>query len=220
MGNNLGGGNKAKVMLINGETFKLKTPATAGEVVKDYPGYVLLDSEAVKHFGIRAKPLEPQQELKAKKIYFLIELPQIPEEKDPRSTRRVRSAIQMSAKERLENLMLSRRSVSDLSMVRPSSSQTSDGREPVQVKVRLPKAQVQKLVEESQDEVEVAEKLIDLYMRNSGGINGTDGHRHVHWKPELGIITESFKAANETNVQKRVSFAQEEGETRLAVASA
>ncbi|KAL9355071.1 hypothetical protein Peur_053041 [Populus x canadensis] len=215
MGNNLGGGNKAKVMLVNGETFKLKTPATAGEVVKDYPGYVLLDSEAVKHFGIRAKPLEPQQELKAKKIYFLIELPQIPQEKDPRSTRRVRSAIHMSAKERLENLMLTRRSVSDLSMVRPSSSQTSDGREPVQVKVRLPKAQVQKLVEESEDEVEVAEKLIDLYMGNSGGINGTDGHRHVHWKPELGNITESFKATNE----KRVSFAQEEGETRLAVAS-
>ncbi|XP_011006438.1 PREDICTED: uncharacterized protein At1g66480-like isoform X2 [Populus euphratica] len=207
MGNNLGGGNKAKVMLINGETFKLKTPARAGEVVKDYPGHVLLDSEAVKHFGIRAKPLEPQQELKANKIYFLIELPEIPEEKDPR---RVRSAIHIGAKERLENLMLSRRSVSDMSMVRPSSTQTSDGRQPVQVKVRLPRAQVQKLVEESQDEVEVAEKLIDLYMGNSGGINGTDGHRHVHWKPELSIITESFKATNE----KRVSFAQEKGETR------
>ncbi|KAJ6738549.1 PLASTID MOVEMENT IMPAIRED PROTEIN [Salix koriyanagi] len=127
MGNNLGGGKTAEVMKINGETFKLRTPARVTDVVKDYPGFVLLDSEAVKHFGIRAKPLEPQQELKAKKIYFLIELPEIPEEKEARSTRRVRSAIQMSAKDRLENLMLSRRSVSDLSMVRPSPSQTSDG---------------------------------------------------------------------------------------------
>ncbi|KAF9683890.1 hypothetical protein SADUNF_Sadunf04G0060900 [Salix dunnii] len=218
MGNNLGG-KTAEVMKINGETFKLKTPARAGEVVKDYPGYVLLDSEAVKHFGIRAKPLEPQQELKAKKIYFLIELPEIPEEKNPRSTRRVRSAIQMSAKDRLENLMLSRRSVSDLSMVRPSPSQTSDGQEPVLVKVRLPKAQVQKLVEESQDEAEVAGKIIELYMGNSGAVNGSDGHRHVQWKPELGDITESFRATHETNVQKRVSFAREVGEIRLPVDS-
>ncbi|CAK7339044.1 unnamed protein product, partial [Dovyalis caffra] len=195
MGNNLGGGNKAKVMKINGETFKLKTPARAGEVVKDYPGYVLLDSEVVKHFGIRAKPLEPQQELKAKKIYFLVDLPKIPdEEKDVRNSRRVRSGIHMSAKDRLECLMLSRRSVSELSVVRPSSSQTSDGPGPVRVKVRLPKAQVQKLVEESKDEVEVADKIIDLYMGNSGEVNGADGHRHVHWKPELGSITESFKA--------------------------
>ncbi|KAJ6368110.1 hypothetical protein OIU77_021492 [Salix suchowensis] len=197
MGNNLGGGKTAEVMKINGETFKLRTPARVTDVVKDYPGFVLLDSEAVKHFGIRAKPLEPQQELKAKKIYFLIELPEIPEEKEARSTRRVRSAIQMSAKDRLENLMLSRRSVSDLSMVRPSPSQTSDGQEPVRVKVRLPRAQVKKLVEESQDEAEVAGKIIELYMGNSGDVNGTEWHRHVHWKPELGDITESFRATHE-----------------------
>ncbi|KAG5247309.1 plastid movement impaired protein [Salix suchowensis] len=215
MGNNLGGGKTAEVMKINGETFKLRTPARVTDVVKDYPGFVLLDSEAVKHFGIRAKPLEPQQELKANKIYFLIELPEIPEEKEARSTRRVRSAIQMSAKDRLENLMLSRRSVSDLSMVRPSPSQTSDGQEPVRVKVRLPRAQVKKLVEESEDEAEVAGKIIELYMGNSGDVNGTDGHRHVHWKPELGDITESFRATHE----KRVTFAQEVGEIRLPVDS-
>ncbi|KAJ6735135.1 PLASTID MOVEMENT IMPAIRED PROTEIN [Salix purpurea] len=165
MGNNLGGGRKAKVMKINGETFKLKTPARAGDVVKDYPGYVLLDSEAVKHFGIRAKPLEPQQELKAKKVYFL---------------RRAK---------------------------RPTGTNS------VRVKVRLPKAQVQKLVEESRNEVEVAEKIIGLYMDNSGEAKGEhDPSRN--WQPELGSITESFKAT-----EKRVSFVPEEGEIRLAVAS-
>uniref|UniRef100_A0A6N2N7A2 Uncharacterized protein n=1 Tax=Salix viminalis TaxID=40686 RepID=A0A6N2N7A2_SALVM len=215
MGNNLGGGRKAKVMKINGETFKLKTPARAGDVVKDYPGYVLLDSEAVKHFGIRAKPLEPQQELKAKKVYFLVELPKLPEEKDPRNTRRVRSGINMSAKDRLECLMLSRRTVSDLPMVRSAPGQTSDdGTNSVRVKVRLPKAQVQKLVEESRNEVEVAEKIIGLYMDNSGEVKGEhDPSRN--WQPELGSITESFKATD----QKRVSFVPEEGEIRLAVAS-
>lgn len=194
MGNNLGRSKKAKVMKINGETFKLKTPARASDVVKDYPGYVLLDSDAVKHFGIRAKPLEPQQELKARKIYFLVELPKFPEGKEGRSAaRRVRSGIHMSAKDRLECLMLSRRTVSDVSMVRPSSSQTSDGPAPVRVRMRLPKSQVQKLVQESKDEVEVAEKIIDLYMGNSGEVDDMDGDRNVHWKPELGSITESFK---------------------------
>lgn len=80
MGNTIGGRRKAKVMKIDGETIKLKTPIQASEVVKDYPGYVLLDSEAVKHFGIRAKPLEPRQQLKPKKVYFLVELPKLPDE--------------------------------------------------------------------------------------------------------------------------------------------
>lgn len=196
MGNSIGRGKKAKVMKIDGETFKLKTPVMARDVVKDYPGFVLLDSDAVKHFGIRAKPLEPQQELKAKKIYFLVELPKFPEEKEPRP-RRVRSSIHMSAKDRLECLMLSRRSVSDLSIVRPSSSHGPDGpggssTGPVRLKMRLPKAQMQKLVEESNDEVEVAEKIIDLYMENPGEVDS--GRHHEQWKPELGSIRESFKA--------------------------
>uniref|UniRef100_A0A6N2M970 Uncharacterized protein n=1 Tax=Salix viminalis TaxID=40686 RepID=A0A6N2M970_SALVM len=157
----------------------------SGDVVKDYPGYV-----PVKHFGIRAKPLEPQQELKAKKVYFLVELPKLPEEKDPRNTRRVRSGINMSAKDRLET-------VSDLPMVRSAPGQTSDdGTNSVRVKVRLPKAQVQKLVEESRNEVEVAEKIIGLYMDNSGEVKGEhDPSRN--WQPELGSITESFKATDQ-----------------------
>ncbi|KAJ4848312.1 hypothetical protein Tsubulata_003700 [Turnera subulata] len=216
MGNTVGRGKKAKVMKINGEMIKLKTPVRAGEVVKDYPaGYVLLESDAVKHYGIRAKPLEPQEELKPKKVYFLVELPKFPEDKEqqqqPRA-RRVRSGINMTAKDRLECLMLSRRAVSDLE-IRPRTldgSGPSDGG-PVRVKVRLPKAQVQKLMQESKDGGEVAEKIIDLYMENSGEL---DGHRHVHWKPELGSITESFKGP-----KKRVSFVPDQGEIHLDVAS-
>lgn len=195
MGNSIGRGRKAKVMKIDGETFKLKTPARACDVVKDYPGHVLLDSEAVKHFGIRAKPLDSEQELKPKKIYFLVELPKFPEEKDTsRNTRRVRSGIYMSAKDRLECLMLSRRSVSDLSIARSLSTQVPDGPAPVRLKMRLPKAQVEKLVEESKDESEVAEKIVDLFLGNSGEINGRDADRREgQWRPELGSIGENLK---------------------------
>uniref|UniRef100_A0A5B7ATV3 Plastid movement impaired 2 n=1 Tax=Davidia involucrata TaxID=16924 RepID=A0A5B7ATV3_DAVIN len=211
MGNSIGGGRrKAKVMKINGETFKLKTPIRVGDVVDDYPGHVLLESEAVKRFGIRAKPLEPQQELKPKKIYFLLELPNLPEEKAP--CRRVRSGVHMSAKDRLECLMLSRRSVSDLGIVRPTTM--SGGPGPVQVKMRLPKAQVAKLVEESRDEAEVAEKIVGLYMENAGEVSMAEAEAEAeaeasdededeglllqrpvqYWRPGLGSIKESFKA--------------------------
>lgn len=119
MGNSLGGKKTTKVMKISGETFKLKTPVKAEEVLKKYPGYVVLESEAVKHFGTRAKPLQPQQNLEPKRLYFLVELPNVPAEIVPR---RVRSGIQMSAKDRLESLMLARRSASDLTIMKKVSS--------------------------------------------------------------------------------------------------
>lgn len=205
MGNSVGGRKKAKVMKINGESFKLKTPIQVFEVVKDYPGHVLLDSEAVKHFGIKAKPLEPQQVLKPKKIYFLVELPKFPDES--KATRRVRSGINMGAKDRLECLMLSKRSVSDFSMVRrPSSGLESGGlgsdSGPVRLKMRLPKAQVAKLMEEGNDGVGMAEKIIDLCMKNGGevvdGIAPEGGYgmllrRDGQRKPGLGGIGETYK---------------------------
>lgn len=157
MGNNIGGiKKKTKVMKINGEILKLNTPITTSDVVKDYPGHVLLESEQVKKFGISAKPLEPEQELKPSKIYFLVELPLFPKEEITKVTRRVKSAVHMSAQDRLECLMLSRRSASDSS--KPGK---------VQLKMKLPKSVVQKLVEESRDETEVAEKIMDLCMPNS-----------------------------------------------------
>lgn len=75
MGNSLGSKKTAKIMNINGESFKLKTPVKAGTVVEDFPGHVLLESEAVRQFGIRAKPLEPHQNLESKRLYFMVELP-------------------------------------------------------------------------------------------------------------------------------------------------
>ncbi|XP_021660746.1 uncharacterized protein At1g66480 [Hevea brasiliensis] len=217
MGNILGGKQTVKIMKISGETFKLKTPVKAGEVIKDYPGLVLLESEAVKHYGIRAKPLEPHQGLVPKRLYFLVELPKASTEK---TTRRVRSEITMSAKDRLENLMLARRSTSDLSIINPSSSSSSIVPEEsgaMRVKMRLPKAQVEKLVQESKDEAEAAAKIVDLCMANKGGKNSSEiaPQQQLHWKNGHGRAeTESVRA------RKRVTFHPiSEGEMQIAVAS-
>jgi hypothetical protein len=193
MGNSLGWKKTAKVMKISGETFKFKTPVKAGEVVKDYPGHVLLESEAVKHYGIRAKPLEAHQDLVPKRLYLLVELPKTPTEKVPR---RVRSGINMSAKDRLESLMLSRRSTSDLSIMKPASIEAEEAKSgAMRVKMRLPKAEVEKLMQESKDETEAAAKIVDLCMANTAGgsnnssreiaQNGQESallQQQVHWK--------------------------------------
>ncbi|KAJ7964518.1 Plastid movement impaired protein [Quillaja saponaria] len=227
MGNSIGRGRrKAKVMKVDGETFKLKTPARANDVVKDYPGHVLLDSEAVKHFGLRAKPLEPQQELKPKKIYFLVELPKIdinpPEDENDKQnlTRRVKSSgIHLSAKDRLEVLMLSRRSISDLSHMRPSSGGADTSNGPRTVKMRLPRAQLDKLMEESKDDVEVAEKIISLYAGevDGGPVEGNSGilvHREPRWKP---VLDRSSTERQSHKATARVSFLPvEQGEIQLA----
>ena len=206
MGNSLGGKKTTKVMKINGETFKLKAPVKAEEVVKDYPGHVLLESEAVKHFGIRAKPLQPHQNLVPKRLYFLVELPEAPKERVPR---RVRSGINMSAKDKLESLMLSRRSVSDLTLMKPKSvilEESEEGSESgaMRVKMRLPKAEVERLMKESKNEAEAAEKIMQLCMANTrnspreAAQNGNDGmflqQQQVHWKGSQGSVGESFKA--------------------------
>ncbi|KAK2652416.1 hypothetical protein Ddye_012272 [Dipteronia dyeriana] len=192
MGNSMGGRRKrAKVMKISGETMKLKTPIEACELIKDYPDHVVLDSEAVKHFGIRAKPLEPQQHLQPNKTYFLVQLPKFPEDDHPQENlnkvpRRVKSGIHMGAKDRLDLLMLSRRAVSDL------STAATAGGAPMRVKMKLPKAQLERLLEESKDEAEVAEKIVDLYVEKSGG-GGVHG----------GAAAGNYSKA----LEKRVSFA-------------
>ncbi|PON78734.1 plastid movement impaired protein [Parasponia andersonii] len=175
MGNSLGAKKTAKVMRVSGEEFKVKAGVEAGQVVKDYPGHVLLESEAVKHYGIRAKPLEPNQELKAKRVYFLVELPKVTirdSHNNVKVPRRVRSGINMSAKDRLENLMLARRSVSDLSLMKPMSilpEESPDNGTPMRVRMRLPKSEVEKLMKESRDEAEAAEKIVGLCLVRSSG---------------------------------------------------
>ncbi|XVE74718.1 hypothetical protein DITRI_Ditri12bG0040000 [Diplodiscus trichospermus] len=228
MGNSLGGKKSTKVMKINGETFKLKTPMKAEEVVKDYPGHVLLESEAVKHYGIRAKPLQAHQNLEPKRLYFLVELPEAPKERVPR---RVRSGVNMSAKDRLESLMLSRRSVSDLTLMKPKSvipEESEEGSEngAMRVKMRLPKAEIERLLKESEDETEAAEKIMQLCMSNTrnspreAAQNGKDGmllqqQQQVHWKDSHGSVREGFKAR-----ERRVSFLPiSEESSQIAVAS-
>ncbi|KAK4715522.1 hypothetical protein R3W88_013860 [Solanum pinnatisectum] len=233
MGNIILGRKKStKVMKIDGQTMKFKTPVYANEVLKNYPSMVLLESEEVKHFGVRAKPLEPQQELKPKRLYFLVELPKLPDE-NKKSPFRARSAIQMSAKERLETLMLARRSASDLSIMKPtsmmmstheySSSHTnnsssgtlnSDGppqAHPMRLKLRLSKAEVEKLMMESKDENEVAEKIMRLCMNNNNGGSGPLIEQQSH--NNGGIVKKGVKSR-----EKRVGFLPiTEGEIQLAV---
>ncbi|KAG8382787.1 hypothetical protein BUALT_Bualt05G0113600 [Buddleja alternifolia] len=190
MGNILGGKRSAKVMKINGETFKLKTPVRAGSVVENHPGHVLLESEAVKHYGLRAKPLEPQQELKPKRLYFLVELPKFPEEK---VTRRVRSGVQMSAKERLDSLMLARRSASALAVMKPASivvaeernGASENGGGGVKVRMRLKKAEVERLIAESKDRAEAAEKIIRLCMHGGAAAEQNGDHGEVKRGPKF-----------------------------------
>ncbi|KAG8384155.1 hypothetical protein BUALT_Bualt04G0088800 [Buddleja alternifolia] len=158
MGNNIGGGKrKIKIMKIDGQIFKLKMPAKAMDVLKDYPnGYVLLESESVKRFGIRAPQLLPEEELRPKKVYFLLEIPKFPDEDQDR-IRRSRSAVPMTgARERLECLMMLRQ-----------KSDTGPGPGRIRVKMRLPRAQIEKLMEESRDGAEVAERILHLCLQNS-----------------------------------------------------
>ncbi|KAK7273804.1 hypothetical protein RIF29_14867 [Crotalaria pallida] len=209
MGNTLGGKKTTKVMKIDGETFKLRTPVKAGEVMKNHPGLVLLESEEVKHYGIRAKPLQEHKELEPKRLYFLVKIPK----ESTVVPRRVRSGINMSAKDRLESLALSRRSVSDLTIMKPLAQSNLDGGG-VRVKMRLPKKEVEKLMQCSKDEAEVAEKIMGLCMGNNN--NGISESKHeieevgermlfqeqlMHWNRGRGRLGESSKAR-----EKRVSF--------------
>ncbi|OMO88077.1 hypothetical protein COLO4_20473 [Corchorus olitorius] len=205
----------------------MKTPVKAEEVVKDYPGHVLLESESVKHYGIRAKPLLGHQNLEPKRLYFLVELPEAP--KEIRVPRRVRSGINMSAKDRLESLMLSRRSVSDLTLMKPKScvipEETAEEVErsengATRVKLRLPKAEVERLMKESANEAEAAEKIMQLCIANANATTSNNnsprgGVDEMHWKSSHGRVGEGFKAR-----EKRVSFLPiSEGGSQIAVTS-
>lgn len=164
MGNSLGGRRRAKVMKLDGEIIKFKLPVTVQDVIKDHPDHVLMDSEAVRHLGVKARPLEEYRELKAKRLYFLVQLPKVVvNEKLPR---RVRSGgINMGAKERLESLMLSRRAASDLTLLKApaGASVQTDSEGGMRLRMRLPKSEVARVVEESKDAGEAAEKIMELY---------------------------------------------------------
>ncbi|KAL5206191.1 hypothetical protein ABZP36_034400 [Zizania latifolia] len=191
MGNALAGKRRvAKVMTVDGDTFRYKTPAAAGAALRGHPGHQLLESEDVRRLGARARPLDRDAPLKPGKLYFLVQLPRgagvgagfgDDDDDDPRGPRKVRSgALHVGARERLESLMLSRRTVSDMASVTPSSaaaratagnvgepsprpsSAEAGGDGAVLLRMRLPKSEVARLVKDSKDSAEVAEKIMKL----------------------------------------------------------
>ena len=116
MGNSLGGKRKgAKVMQLDGTSFRVKPPAAAADVLRDHPGFQLLESEEVKLLGARARPLPPDAPLRRGRLYFLVAL-QLRAPAAAGAMRRAWSGnLRVGARERLESLMLARRSTSDLS---------------------------------------------------------------------------------------------------------
>ncbi|WOL20093.1 hypothetical protein Cni_G28895 [Canna indica] len=165
MGNSLGGKKKktVKVMTVDGATLKVKPPAQAINILRDHPGHALLDAEEVKRLGLRARPLDSDAPLKPGKLYFLVELPRLPDQRAPR--RAWSGSLHVGARERLESLRLTRRTLSDLSAASRApppveTEETKDGT--VRLKMRLPKAQVERLMQESKDAAEAAQKIMQL----------------------------------------------------------
>jgi hypothetical protein len=90
----------------------------------------------VKLLGVRTRPLQLDAQLRPGRLYFLVALPQ--PTAPPR--RAWCGALHVGARERLESLMLTRRSTSDLTFPTATASPAaSDGGEPVQLRRRLPK---------------------------------------------------------------------------------
>ncbi|PAN08143.1 hypothetical protein GQ55_1G383400 [Panicum hallii var. hallii] len=179
MGNSLGGKRKgAKVMQLDGTSFRVKLPAAAADVLRDHPGFQLLESEEVKLLGARARPLPPDAPLRRGRLYFLVALPRRAPAGGGAMRRAWSGNLRVGARERLESLMLARRSTSDLSSLpvhASASAPTSPlpsgatsplpaagGATPVRLKMRLPRAQVEKLMGESKDPAEAAAKIMEL----------------------------------------------------------
>ncbi|PNT69518.1 uncharacterized protein At1g66480 [Brachypodium distachyon] len=186
MGNSIGAKRKgAKVMQLDGTSFRVKPPAAAADVLRDHPGFQLLESEEVKLLGARARPLAHDAPLRRGKLYFLVALPRRPSGGGRAGPpRRAWSGnLRVGARERLESLMLTRRSTSDLSSFQGGASASAPtsplpggigigigigggggggGGTPVRLKMRLPKAQVEKLMGESRDAAEAAAKIMEL----------------------------------------------------------
>ncbi|KAF8688362.1 hypothetical protein HU200_042325 [Digitaria exilis] len=199
MGNALAGRRRAaKVMTVDGATFRYKTPSAAGAALRGHPGHQLLESDEVRRLGVRARPLDRDAPLKPGKLYFLVQIPRGgiaiagDDDDDPRAPRKTWSsgALHVGARERLESLMLSRRTVSDVASIMPSSAArlaVAAGGSPalektktssvevgedgaVRLRMRLPKAEVARLMKESKDPAEAAERIMQLCVaRDQGG---------------------------------------------------
>jgi hypothetical protein len=173
MGNAIGGKRRrtARVMTVDGTTYKYRPPAAASAALRDHPGYQLLESEDVRRLGVRARPLDDDAPLKPGRLYFLVALPRL-----ARAPRRTWSGPLLhnvgGAGERLERLMLSstastRRSASDVAAAMAAASPRCSSVEAgadgaVRLRMRLPKADVARLLEESRDAADAAERIMQL----------------------------------------------------------
>lgn len=201
MGNAIGGKRRtARVMKVDGTTYKYRPPAVAGAALRDHPGHHLLESEEVKRLGVRARPLDDDAPLKPGKLYFLVELPRL-----GRAPRRTWSgALRVGSVERLESLMLSRRSASDMTaavMASPASSVEAAADGAVRLRIRLPKAEVARLVKESRDPAEAAEKIMQLCVARD--------HRSAPATPVVPLpaaLTSSDKKQAAGKKEKRTRF--------------
>ncbi|KAJ4974460.1 hypothetical protein NE237_007634 [Protea cynaroides] len=201
MGNTVTHPRRAKVMTIDGKTFELKTPIRASDVTDDYPGHVLIESEAVKNYGIRAEPLEPQQELKSQRLYFLVEIPKNPMQEKYNFQRKIQAGVNMSAKERMESLILSQRASSDLTFEKPKNLVDDSGM--VRLKLKLPKSEVTKLMEDSYDASEAAEKLMDLCITKTGlAPEHYEDYRYTRSGPLIGYQSNGGYADHESSYSK------------------
>ncbi|XP_062190914.1 uncharacterized protein At1g66480-like [Phragmites australis] len=207
MGNAIAGKRRtARVMTVDGATCKYRSPAVAGDALRDHPGHHLLESEEVRRLGVRARPLDPDALLKPGKLYFLVELPRLSSAR--RAPRRTWSgALHYGAGERLENLMLARRSASDVAATvqamaaagsSPASSVEAAEDGAVRLRVRLPKAEVARLVKESRDPAEAAERIMQLCVARD--------HRSAPTTPVLPAMTSSRREPASGKKEKRARF--------------
>ncbi|CAL5002008.1 unnamed protein product [Urochloa decumbens] len=173
MGNSIGGKRRRpRVMTVDGATYKYRPPAAAADALRDHPGHHLLESDEVRRLGVRARPLDPDAPLKPGKLYFLVELPKLSVSRRRGAPQRTWSGAltyggaAAGAGERLESLMVARRSASDVASSPAAAAASVEAAEDsgggVRLRVRLPKADVQRLVDESRDAAEAAERIMEL----------------------------------------------------------
>lgn len=233
------GHKRIKIMKLDGQEIKFKAPMTVDEIMKKFPNHCVLDSEAVRHLGVRAKPLHESTQLQPKRLYFLVEWPKLKSSNNMYSApARARSEISMSAKSRLESMLLARRSVSDISAIgsshgnRAASFQyksltnspsaqldhTAGEDGAVRLKIRLTKAQLSKFMAESQNRSETAEKILGAYLTNAEsqleeGAESVPHSGSQPWKPALSSVREAnCKLQTARRNRVRFSSAQENGE--------
>lgn len=191
------------IMMADGTSFKLKSPATVSDAIANHPDHVIMEPEEVKRHGVNARALHPNHPLKPKKLYFIVKLPKV--QPPPPASRQVRSGINMNAKERLEKLMLSRRAVSDITFMRSTAViEEEEGQETeeegLRVKMRLPKSEVERLVRESGgDKTAAASKIMELCVSRETANHGV-GQRSKFTGTKSGPLPQKTEVRT-TNVR-------------------